>query len=72
MADYITLMGAEDVRRAAHEMTSAASAMQAAASSIEWSLQRHQQFLDNWLSQLEQIMSAAPTTPTEATDAPTL
>lgn len=62
MPDYVTLMGAEEVRRAAHEMTSAASAMQAAASSIEWSLQRHRQFLDNWLSQLEQVM----TTRTEA------
>ena len=57
MADYVTLMGAEDVRRAAHEMTSAAQIMASAASSIEYSLRQHQQFLDGWLSQLELLMT---------------
>ena len=68
MSEYITLMGAEEVRRAAHEMTSAAQTMASAAGSIEFSLQRHQQFMDNWMSQLEQIM-APTTTPEDAADA---
>lgn len=56
MSNYVTLMGAEDVRRAGHEMASAAQTMVGAASNIDSVLWRHQQFLEDWLIRLEQIM----------------
>ena len=54
--DFVQLIGAEDVSRASHNMQSAASQMQAAASSIDDSLQRHKVFLDDWLCRLEEII----------------
>lgn len=56
MADYITLMGAEQVQSAASRMSSSASEMIRAASSIEDSFQRHQRFMDDWLQRLESIL----------------
>lgn len=65
MADYITLLGAEQVDRASHTMSSAASEMQRAASSIEDTLSRHRMFLDDWLMRFEQALSAHPGPATE-------
>lgn len=53
MADYITLMGAEEVSRAGYSMRDAASTMQSAASSISHSLEMHQRFMDDWLYRLD-------------------
>lgn len=43
------LIGAEDVRRAAGEMTAAAREMNGAAARMEYALQAHERFLDDWL-----------------------
>ena len=59
MAEYVTLMGAEQVQSAGIRMAHAAEEMQRAASSIDESLRRHQQFLYEWLQRLEAIMSEA-------------
>jgi len=56
MAEYITLLGAEDVRRAASIMQQAADTMVSAASQMETSLHFHRQYLDEWLMRLEQAL----------------
>jgi hypothetical protein len=53
MADYVTLLGAEQVQSAAHTMREAASQMQSAASSTDYALQNHQRFMDDWLQRFE-------------------
>lgn len=53
MADYITLMGVDDVRSAGNRMSSAADTMRTAAGQIDESLRRHEQFLDDWLQRFE-------------------
>lgn len=58
--EYVTLMGAEDVRAAGNRMAAAADTMRSAASSIDDSLTRHQNFLDQWLARLEAVMEAKP------------
>ena len=55
MAEYITLLGAEDVRSAGSSMKSAAETMRQAAGSMEDSLQRHRQFMEDWINRLETI-----------------
>jgi len=57
MTENIYLIGAEDVRSAGNTIKSAAETMQRAAASIEDSLTRHRQFLDEKLGILEQILS---------------
>ena len=49
MADYITLLGSEQVARAGNEMSAAASDIRRAAAEIDDSLRRHREFLDDWL-----------------------
>lgn len=56
MADYITLLGAEDVRRAASQMSEAASTIQNAVSNITYALEQHQRFMDDWLSRQQAIL----------------
>lgn len=53
MADYVTLLGAEDVRSAANTMSRAADQMTQAAMNIEGALERHQRNMDDWLSRFE-------------------
>ena len=57
MSEYVTLIGADDVRSAGHAMREAAAQMSRAAGNIDESLGRHQRFLDDWLLRLEAIMS---------------
>lgn len=57
MSTHMTLIGAEDVRSAAHTMRSAADEMQRAAMNIDASLQQHQRFLDDWLARLDATLS---------------
>lgn len=49
MSQYMTLVGAEDVSRAASNMRSAADDMTRAAANIAAALEQHQRFLDDWL-----------------------
>jgi hypothetical protein len=57
MADYVTLLGAEQVQSAGHSMWRAADQMQFAASAIETVLFRHQRFMDDWLQRFEYILT---------------
>lgn len=54
--EYIHLMGAEQVQSAANTMRSAGDNMQSAASNMEGALYRHQQFLEDWLQRLAEVM----------------
>ena len=56
MGEYITLLGAEDVRSAANTMRQAADQMQSAASMFDHSLTMHHRFLDDWLHRLQSVM----------------
>jgi len=49
----IHLDGSNEVSRAGSAIGSAALGMQSAASNIEWALERHQRFLDDWLQRFE-------------------
>lgn len=49
MSNYVTLIGAEDVRRAASQMQQAAEQMAQAANQISYALEAHQRFLEQWL-----------------------
>lgn len=57
MSQYVTLLGAEEVSRAASRMQSAADAMSSAASNLDSILERHQRFMDDWLSRLDGTLS---------------
>ncbi len=57
MADYVTLMGAEEVSRAASRMQDAASSMNGAASNLAYAFEQHQRFLDDWLTRLDGTLS---------------
>lgn len=54
--DYITLMGAEDVARAGHNIAAAAETMSRAASSMDDALQRHRMGMEELLNRFEQIL----------------
>ncbi len=56
MAEYITLLGAEDVRSAGHSMSSAATEMKRAAGEISYALEQHHRFLDDWLMRFQDAM----------------
>jgi hypothetical protein len=53
MSNFMTLIGAEEVSRAASSMQDAAEQMKQAASSIDFSLETHRRFMDDWLSRFE-------------------
>lgn len=57
MTEYVHLVGAEDVSRAAYTMRDAASEMSRAASSINHVLEQHQYFLNDWLSRLDGVLT---------------
>lgn len=59
MADYVTLLGSEQVQSAARQMSDAADKMNHAAYSIECSLERHRQFMDDWLQRFEAAIEPA-------------
>lgn len=59
MSEYITLLGSEQVQRAAHSMQNAAGEMQQAVSNFEDCLHRHRLFMDDWLERLGEVMKAA-------------
>lgn len=53
MANYITLLGAEDIRRAGNAMQAAAEEMMRGTGYQQEALQQHQRFMDDWLSRFE-------------------
>lgn len=53
--EHVTLMGAEEVSRAASRMQQAATDMQRAADSIEHALYQFAQRMDDWVGRLEQL-----------------
>jgi hypothetical protein len=54
MSDYVTLIGAEDVKRAANTMRDAARAIQDAACTIEEALRRHERVMDELVFRIEE------------------
>lgn len=58
MNSYVTLLGAEDVRRAASIISEAASSMRSVAGQMEDSLMRHRIYLDDWLMKFEQALQS--------------
>ena len=56
MAEYMTLMGSEDVARAGSRMSSAADDMCRAASNFDCSVESLKRFLDDFLIKLQDIM----------------
>jgi len=60
MSDHIYLTGSEDVRTAGNTMARAADTMQDAVRNFEAALERHQNFMNEWLRTLETIMRDGP------------
>jgi len=60
MDEYITLIGAEDIRSAANTMANAAIEMQKAMGNLAFSLARHQCFMDDWLRRFETVLEKLP------------
>lgn len=56
MADYVTLVGAEQVSSAAYVMRTAADGMRSAASSIDDSLRTHARVIDDALIRLNDML----------------
>jgi len=61
MADYVTLMGAERVSNAGHEMSSAADFMQRAASSMDATMEMHIRRMNEWLDRFENLVERLET-----------
>ncbi len=57
MADYMTLLGAEEISRAGFVMREAGSEMSRAAGNMDEALRRHQLFMDDWLQRLERVLA---------------
>jgi hypothetical protein len=57
MADYVTLLGAEEVSRAGGSMREAAQTMSNAASSMAFAIEQQQRFMDDWLQRLDHVLS---------------
>jgi hypothetical protein len=56
VADHITLLGAEQVQTAANTMRNAAEEMSRAASNLDYALENHRRYMDDWLSRFETII----------------
>ena len=61
--EYIHLLGSEEVSRAASNIRSAAEQMSRAAATMDDTLYRHRQFMDDWLQRFESALM-----PKEKTD----
>lgn len=62
MGDYVTLIGAEDVRNAGHRIAEAAQQMSGAASYMDDALRQNRIWMDEWLARFEAAVEklAAP------------
>lgn len=58
MADYVTLLGAEQVQSAANTMKHAAEEMTRAASSLQWALEQHERRMTEWLDRFEMVLNS--------------
>ena len=56
MADYVTLLSAEEVSRAASNMSSAAADMQRAASTMQSVFDQQERFMNDWLQRLDVML----------------
>jgi hypothetical protein len=54
--DSIQLIGSDDVRRAGHNIQSAAEDMKRAADIIDSALMTHRQYLEDWITRFEQVI----------------
>ena len=50
MAEFVTLIGADDVARAGSAMREAAAEITRAASAIEYAMSQHQRHIEDWLA----------------------
>ena len=57
MAEHVTLIGAEAVGGAGHNMAAAAREMTRAAEVIDTALAQQRQFMDDWLNRLQKVLS---------------
>ena len=57
MSGSVYLVGADEVANAGLNMRNAADTMEQASHRVSDALYRHQQFMDDWLSRLEAIMT---------------
>jgi hypothetical protein len=58
MSDYITLIGTEDVNRAAMTMQASADTIQRAASQMEYALMKHAEQMEEIVGRLEAAIAA--------------
>lgn len=65
MTEYVHLIGVEQIQTAANSMRSAADEMQRAASSLDYSLQQNQRFMDDWLQRFEAAIAKLPIPPSQ-------
>ena len=56
MSEYTTLIGAEDVSRAGHNIAGAADTISRASANMENALHQHELFLDDWLERFEEAL----------------
>lgn len=54
--DHMVLIGSDDVRAGGHAAREAAHEMKSAAAAIESALDRHRQHMDEWLLRFEQAV----------------
>ena len=54
----VLLIGADDVRAGGYAMERAAAEMKNAAATIDYSLQQHRQWMDEWLMQFQAALTA--------------
>ena len=66
MADYITLLGADDVRAASSRMEHAASEMNSAASNFQYAVDQHKRnteaheiWMNDWLERFKEIVTGS-------------
>jgi len=57
MSDFITLLGAEDVRNAGHRMQEAANQFRQSVAQLEDIFQQQQVFLNDWLLRYEDALA---------------
>ena len=57
MSEFVHLVGAEDVKRAAGSMVSAATEISQAVANLEGILQRHRDQMNEWLERFEQAVA---------------
>ncbi len=59
MAEYMTLLGTEQVERAANTMRQAAEDMRQAAGTLDYALENHRRQMDEWLYRFQQVVEEA-------------